>query len=129
MKYRNCKICGEQISILKDYCNTCKNQLEMNGNPPIYVCEACGLEHGEKKNGGAKYEANMWKRGICAICEKDTLITHYRAFGYLTKGELSKTLDKVKIFKSLQQPLTPKEDGDSKQDTTDKGGLSSVSEG
>jgi hypothetical protein len=103
MQYRNCKTCGEQISILKDYCPKCKNLLEQNGNPPIYVCEACGLEHGEKKNGGAKYEAEMWKEGICTICKKKALITHYRAFGYLTKGNLAKSIDKVKIFKSLTQ--------------------------
>lgn len=101
MKHRKCKTCGEEISILKDYCQKCQNALEQNGNPSIYICKACGEKHGEKKNGGAKYEANCWKDGVCAVCKKEALVTHYRMYGYMTKGVLAKKVDKKKIFKSL----------------------------
>jgi len=125
MQYRNCKTCGEQISILKDYCTKCRNLLEQNGNPPIYVCQACGETYGEKKNGGTKYEAEMWKEGICSICEKKAKVTHYRAYGYLTKGHLAKILNRDDIFKSLTQ----KRDGDSKLNPVNEGDVPVVPQG
>lgn len=113
MQNRTCKVCGKDTPPSKDYCSACRMQLENGGKLPLYICADCGAKYGEKKNGG-KYELDCYREGVCHVCEKKAPVTHYRLFGYLAKGEITKKINLNKIRKTL----TPTENGRSKHKAT-----------
>jgi DNA-directed RNA polymerase subunit RPC12/RpoP len=104
---RICKVCGKVVPLKKgDYCDSCRVTLENGGRPPLYICKECGTTYGEEKHQGGG--ETQWHKARCHICGKKRLVTHYRKFGYLMKGELSKNLDREKYFKKLSKNVKVK---------------------
>lgn len=101
---RNCKICDKLLPLVKgDYCDACRVVLENGGKPPLYICKECGEAYGEEKTqkGLPEGEATHWREAKCHCCKKKTQVTHYRKYGYLTKGHLAGKIDKENLHKEL----------------------------
>lgn len=98
-RVRLCKICKKTLPLIKgDYCDACRVVLENGGKPPLYICKECGDMYGEEKNVGKTVE---WRKAKCHCCDKMRQVTHYRKYGYLTKGHLAKKIDKEKLHEKL----------------------------